>query len=49
MPEICTDISQTEQMRFWVSELTGFTPREVDSVLRVLKARKPRLSEQIAS
>jgi hypothetical protein len=49
MPEICTDINQTEQIRFWVSELTDFTPDEVDSVLRVLKTKKPRLSEQIAS
>lgn len=49
MPEICTDIAQTEQMRFWVSELTGFTPHQVDSVLKVLRAKKPLLREPIAS
>ncbi len=49
MPEICTDINQTEQMRFWVSELTGFKPHEVDSVLKVLKDKKPLLSTPIAS
>jgi hypothetical protein len=49
MPEICTDINQTEQMRFWVSELTGFKPHEVDSVLKVLKNKKSLLSEPIAS
>lgn len=49
MPEICTDISQTEQMRFWISELTSFTPCQVDSVLNILKTKKPLLSNQIAS
>jgi hypothetical protein len=49
MPEICNDINQTEQMRFWVSELTGCNPSEVDSVLKVLKAKKPRMSDRIAS
>jgi hypothetical protein len=49
MPEICTDINQTEQIRFWVSELTDFKPHEVDSVLKVLKAKKPLLSQPIAS
>jgi hypothetical protein len=49
MLEICTDINQTEQMRFWVSELTGFTPLEVDSVLKVLKAKKPLLPEPAAA
>jgi hypothetical protein len=49
MPEICTDIEQTEQIRFWVSELTGFKPHEVDSVLKLLKAKKPLLPGPIAS
>jgi hypothetical protein len=49
VPEICTDIEQTEQMRFWVSELTGFTPHQVDSVLKVLKDKKPLLPEPLAS
>jgi hypothetical protein len=49
MPEIFSDINHTEKMRFWVSELTSFTPREVDSVLKVIKAKRTSQIEQIAS
>jgi hypothetical protein len=49
MPEIFSDVNHTEKMRFWVSELTSFTPREVDSVLKVIKATKARQTNQIAS
>jgi hypothetical protein len=40
MSKICDDISQTEQIRFWVSELTTFTPKQVDSVVEALKSKK---------
>jgi hypothetical protein len=40
MSTICDDINQTEQIRFWVSELTTFTPKQVDSVVEALKSKK---------
>ncbi|NJM77531.1 MAG: hypothetical protein HC852_19325 [Acaryochloridaceae cyanobacterium RU_4_10] len=46
---VCDNINQTEQMRFWVSELTTFTPKQVDSVLEVLKTKKMQKVEPIAS
>ena len=49
MSKICDDINQTDQLRFWVSELTAFSPKQVDSVVEVLKARKVRSVDRIAS
>lgn len=49
MPDICNDINQTEQLRFWVSELTGFKPQEVESVLKVLRTKKPLPPSQSAA
>lgn len=49
MPEIFSDINHTEKMHFWVSELTSFTPREVDSVLKVIKATQNRQSSKVAN
>jgi hypothetical protein len=49
MSKICDDISQTEQIRFWVSELTAFTPKQVDSVIEILRAKEIRQSERMAS
>lgn len=37
MSTICDDISQTEQIKSWVSELTGFTPQQVEAVLEVVQ------------
>jgi hypothetical protein len=49
MSMVCDNINQTEQMRFWVSELTTFTPKQVDSVLEVLKTKRMQQAEPIAS
>lgn len=49
MSKICNDISETEQMRFWVSELTTFTPKQVDSVIELLRSKEIRQSERLAS
>lgn len=49
MSKICDDVSQTEQMRFWVSELTALTPKQVDSVIELLKTKELRPSERMAS
>jgi hypothetical protein len=49
MSKICDDINQTEQMRFWVSELTSFTPNQVDSVLEALKSKRIQKLEALAS
>jgi hypothetical protein len=49
MSKICDDINQTDQLRFWVSELTAFSPKQVDSVLEVLKSRKVRPVDRLAS
>ena len=49
MSKICDDINQTDQMRFWVSELTALTPKQVDSVLEVLKTRTVRPPERMAA
>jgi hypothetical protein len=49
MPKICDDISQTDQMRFWVSELTTLTPKQVDSVLEALKTQRIPQMERMAS
>lgn len=48
MSKICDDINQTDQMRFWVSELTALSPKQVDSVLEMLKTRSVRPTEPIA-
>jgi hypothetical protein len=49
MSKICDDINQTDQLRFWVSELTAFSPKQVDSVLEVLKSRNLRPVDRMAS
>jgi hypothetical protein len=49
MSKICDDINQTDQMRFWVSELTALSPKQVESVIEVLKSRTVRPIEQMAS
>jgi hypothetical protein len=49
MSKICDDVSQTDQMRFWVSELTALTPKQVDSVIELLRTKEPRQSERMAS
>jgi hypothetical protein len=49
MSKICDNINQTDLMRFWVSELTALSPKQVDSVLEVLKTRNARSSEQLAA
>jgi hypothetical protein len=49
MFKICDDTNQTDQLRFWVSELTAFSPKQVDSVLEVLKTRKVRPTDPMAS
>lgn len=49
MTKICDDINQTEQIRFWVGELTAFSPKQVDSVIEVLKSRQVRTLERMAS
>jgi hypothetical protein len=49
MSKICDDINQTDQMRFWVSELTALSPKQVDSVLEVLKTRNARPPERLAA
>jgi hypothetical protein len=49
MSMVCDNINQTEQMRFWVSELTTFTPKQVDSVLEALKSKRIQHVEPIAS
>jgi hypothetical protein len=49
MSIVCDNINQTEQMRFWVSELTAFTPKQVDSVLEVLKTKRIQQTQPIAS
>ncbi len=49
MSKICDDINQTEQMRFWVSELTSLTPKQVDSVLETLKSKRIQKLEALAS
>jgi hypothetical protein len=49
MSKICDDINQTDQMRFWVSELTALSPKQVDSVLEVLKTRNARPTEPMAA
>jgi fibrillarin-like rRNA methylase len=49
MSKICDDINQTDQIRFWVSELTTFSPKQVDSVVEVLKARTVRPVDRMAS
>ncbi|HEY9826083.1 MAG TPA: hypothetical protein V6D19_11585 [Stenomitos sp.] len=49
MSKICDDINQTDQMRFWVSELTALTPKQVDSVLEMLRSRKIRSLDRMAS
>jgi hypothetical protein len=49
MSMVCDNINQTEQMRFWVSELTAFTPKQVDSVLEVLKNKRVQQTQPIAS
>jgi hypothetical protein len=49
MSKICDDTNQTDQLRFWVSELTAFSPKQVDSVVEVLKSRKLRPVDRMAS
>lgn len=49
MSMVCDNINQTEEMRFWVSELTTFTPKQVDSVLEALKTKEIQEAEPIAS
>jgi hypothetical protein len=49
MFKICDDIHQTEQIRFWVGELTNFTPKQVDSVVEALKSKKTQPLETRAS
>lgn len=49
MSKICDDINQIDQMRFWVSELTALSPKQVDSVLEVLKTRNIRPIEPVAA
>lgn len=48
MSIVCDNINQTEEMRFWVSELTTFTPKQVDSVLEALKTKRTQKVEPIA-
>lgn len=33
MFSICDDINQTDLLRSWVEELTGFTPQQVEQVI----------------
>jgi hypothetical protein len=49
MSMVCDNINQTEEMRFWVSELTTFTPKQVDSVLEALKTKKMQQMDPVAS
>jgi hypothetical protein len=49
MSKICNDVSETEQLRFWVSELTTFTPKQVDSVIELLRSKEIHQSESVAS
>jgi hypothetical protein len=49
MYKICDDISQTDQMRFWVSELTSLTPKQVESVLESLKMQRVQQFEHAVS
>jgi hypothetical protein len=49
MSKICDDISQTDQIRFWVSELTSLTPKQVDSVLESLEMKRVQQFERVVS
>jgi HPt (histidine-containing phosphotransfer) domain-containing protein len=37
MFSICDDINQTDLLRSWVEELTGFTPQQVEQVIEQLQ------------
>lgn len=36
MIKICDDVNQTELMRFWLQELTSFSPEQVEVVVETL-------------
>jgi hypothetical protein len=40
---------QTEQIRFWVSELTAFSPKQVEMVIEVMKTRLIKPLDRLAS
>jgi hypothetical protein len=42
MQNICESLDQKEQLRFWISELTGFTPQQTEAVITLMKERKTR-------
>ncbi|MGF1603374.1 MAG: hypothetical protein ACFCU8_15400 [Thermosynechococcaceae cyanobacterium] len=37
MFSLCDDLNQTDLVRSWVEELTGFTPQQVEQVMEQLQ------------
>jgi hypothetical protein len=40
MQNICESLDQKELLSFWISELTDFTPQQVETVIKAMKERK---------
>lgn len=50
MSDICDDINQTDQIRFWLNELTALSPKQIEKLIEKLKIRtvKPSLDRLIS-
>ncbi len=40
MYSLCEDSNQKDLMRFWIQELTGYPPQQVDTVVEKLSQRQ---------
>jgi hypothetical protein len=39
MVSLCDSLDQKELIRFWIEELTDFTPQQVDAVVEQMKTK----------
>ncbi|NCJ07696.1 hypothetical protein GS597_14490 [Synechococcales cyanobacterium C] len=49
MYSLCEDANQKDLMRFWISELTGYPPQKVETVVETLSQRRVLPNQPIFS